>query len=77
MTSFTQADRDELRSQDWMRSLVLEEHDAIPVAVNPAGTLFRASCRCGYRGDLWAAGPGAKARAQKDADEHTGSGRTA
>lgn len=70
MTNFTQADIDDMRGAEWMRSLAIPEHAAIPTAVNPRGTMFRARCGCGWYGDVWAAGPGAKARAQKDADEH-------
>jgi hypothetical protein len=70
---FTQFDRDELRGQEWMRSLTLPEHAAIPSAVNPAGTLFRARCGCGWMGELRSAhgvGPVAKERAWVDADKH-------
>ena len=69
MTNITQADRDDMRGAEWMRSLAVAEHAAIPIALNPAGTRFRAMCRCRWEGPVWAV-PFAKAHAQLDANAH-------
>lgn len=65
----TQADIDDFNGAQWMKSLAVREHDAIPMSVNPAGTVFRASCGC-----AWYArshyGTFAKAHAQIDANAH-------
>lgn len=50
MIDFTQADRDDMRGQDWMRSLPQAEHAAIPLAIDAGAHIFRASCRCGWKG---------------------------
>ena len=49
---FTQADRDDMRGQDWMRSLPVAEHAAIPLAIDAGGHVFQASCRCKWRGPV-------------------------
>lgn len=72
----TQADRDELRGQDWMRGLSVAEHAALPIASRD-GRAFYARCGCSWQGAVhWARGGDllgpttAKARAQADADVH-------
>ena len=49
---FTQADRDDMRGQDWMRSLPVAEHAAIPLAIDAGGHVFQASCRCRWKGPV-------------------------
>ena len=47
-----QADRDELAGQDWLRSLTLPEHAALPLALDAGAHIFQAVCRCGWRGPV-------------------------
>lgn len=61
MIDFTQADRDELRGQDWMRSLPQAEHAAIPITVDGGTHVFQASCRCRWKGPIHRAPRGAAA----------------
>lgn len=72
----TQADRDELRGQDWMRGIELPEHAAIPIASRD-GRAFYALCKCQWQGSVhWASDKGlmgpleAKKAALADADLH-------
>lgn len=53
MIDFTQADRDELRGKEWMRSLPQAEHAAIPLALDAGAHVFQASCRCGWGGPIY------------------------
>lgn len=81
MSDFTQADRDELAGVGWMRSLPQAEHAAIPLAIDAGAHIFRASCRCGWRGpERYRRGATGRAlkhlntdlwkQAAADADEH-------
>jgi hypothetical protein len=49
---FTQADRDDMRGAEWMRSLPVAEHAAIPLALDAGAHIFQASCRCKWKGPV-------------------------
>jgi len=49
---FDAFDHDEMRGVEWMRSLPVAEHAAIPMAIDPGAHKFQAACKCGWRGPL-------------------------
>jgi hypothetical protein len=75
---FTQADLDDFRGAEWMRSLPAAEHAAIPIQV--ANHVFRASCRCSKAFPLYRPARGERIypglntnlwlKAAADADKH-------
>ena len=60
VTEFTGFDIDELRGQDWMRSLPRMEHAALAIAVNGGQHVFQARCSCRWEGPVrrWTGQPG-------------------
>lgn len=52
MIDFTQADRDDMRGAEWMRSLPVAEHAAIPLALDAGAHIFQASCHCKWKGPV-------------------------
>jgi hypothetical protein len=48
----TDADRDDFRGAEWMRSLPVAEHAAIPLALDAGAHIFQASCRCKWKGPV-------------------------